>query len=126
MKACSGKRFAAAAYLGLALTSGCMVPQAPTPILVPTPVYCVTGSLPAEPPRVQHELTGDSGLDIGKIAGSAIALRAWGQALRGMLDACRAPAPPAVSPPPAPQAVSPPPDDPGTPPPDGAGQPPVL
>lgn len=50
---------------------------------------CVTGSIPAEPEKVQGKLTGDSGKDIGTIAASAIELRAWGRGLAGMLEACR-------------------------------------
>jgi hypothetical protein len=75
----------------LLTASVCGTRQTPAPILVPTPVHCVTGDIPDEPPRVTGDLTGDSGVDIGIIAGSAISLRAWGQALRGMLEACRAP-----------------------------------
>lgn len=125
MKARFGTRLgAAAAYAGLALAGGCATRPPPPPILVPVPVPCVTGDLPDEPRRIQSELSGDSGVDIGIIAGSAIELRAWGQALRLMLNACRAaaprvvsppPAPPVVSPPPASSVLSPPPDDPGTP-----------
>lgn len=63
----------------------------PQPILVPTPTPCVTGVVPDEPPRVTPDLTGDSGVDIGIIAGSAIQLRAWGQALLGIVNSCRAP-----------------------------------
>lgn len=58
-------------------------------VLVPTPVPCVQGDIPDEPRRVREGLTGDSGVDIGIIAGSAIELRAWGRSLRGMLEACR-------------------------------------
>lgn len=62
----------------------------PITTLVPVPTSCVHGDLPDEPPLVGPELTGDSGHDIGVIAGSALALRAWGVAERGMLVACQA------------------------------------
>lgn len=87
--------------MGALLTASvCGARERPLPIMIPVPTPCVTGDIPDEPPRVQPELTGDSGLDIGIISGSAIQLRAWGQALRGMLEACRAPTP---TPAPAPQ-----------------------
>jgi hypothetical protein len=75
----------------LLTASVCGTRERPEPVLIPTTVYCVTGDIPDEPPRVQDELTGDSGVDIGIIAGSAISLRAWGRALKGMLEACRRP-----------------------------------
>lgn len=68
---------------------------APPPIPVAT--NCVTGQIPQEPRHVQNELTGDSGLDLGIVGGSAIELRAWGQALYGMLVACQ-PTPASVAP----------------------------
>jgi hypothetical protein len=64
--------------------------QPPAPVLVPVPTLCVTGDLPDEPARVSAELTGDSGVDLGIIAGSAIELRAWGRALLGIVNGCRA------------------------------------
>lgn len=76
--------------LAVLALSGCFGRGAPPPRLVPVPTNCVTGDIPDEPPQVQAELTGDSGADIGIIAGSAIMLRAWGRALHGMLTACAA------------------------------------
>lgn len=73
----------------LCLILGACAGRTPEPVLVPTPVPCVTGDLPDEPPHVQDQLTGDSGRDIGIIAGSAIELRAWGRALLGIAEACR-------------------------------------
>lgn len=73
----------------LLTASVCGTRERPQPIMVPVVSPCVTGDIPDEPPRIRGELTGDSGVDIGLIAGSAIALRAWGVALRGMLEACR-------------------------------------
>lgn len=58
-------------------------------VKIPVATACVKGDLPDEPPRISDQLTGDSGRDIGIIAGSAIELRAWGRSLRGMLEACR-------------------------------------
>lgn len=70
--------------------SACLGRGAPPPRLIPVPTHCIDGDLPAEPRHVESELTGDSGVDIGIIAGSAIELRAWGQALWGMANSCRA------------------------------------
>lgn len=67
----------------------------PAPALVPVPTPCVTGDLPDEPAKVSDQLSGDSGLDIGIIAGSAIELRAWGRALLAIVSACRAQSRPA-------------------------------
>lgn len=57
----------------------------------PTPIACVTGDVPDEPPLVGPSLSGDSGTDIGIIAASAIEVRAWGRALLGIVNACRDP-----------------------------------
>lgn len=81
------RKYALTGILGA--LAACSHAQPPQPVLIPTPVSCVTGDIPDEPPRISDQLTGDSGVDIGLIAGSAIQLRAWGQALRGMLEACR-------------------------------------
>lgn len=69
------------------LLVGCAHREPPT--LIPVATSCVTGDLPAEPPKVSGELTGDAGRDAGIIAGSALELRAWGRALYNMLLACR-------------------------------------
>lgn len=61
--------------------------------IVPVATSCVTGDLPAEPPKVSGELTGDAGRDAGIIAGSALTLRAWGRTLYRMLEACAQAAP---------------------------------
>lgn len=71
----------------LLLLAACAHREPPT--LIPVPVSCVTGDLPAEPPKVSGELTGDAGRDAGIIAGSALQLRAWGRTLYQMLEACR-------------------------------------
>lgn len=71
------------------LLGACATHPAPAPVLIPVATPCVRGSdIPAEPAHVQDQLTGDSGHDIGVIAGSAIELRAWGLSMRGMLVAC--------------------------------------
>jgi hypothetical protein len=75
------------AIIASLLLAGCAT--AKPPVLIPVPTPCVKGDLPDEPEMVRGRLTGDSGRDIGIIAGSAIELRAWGRALRGLLDACR-------------------------------------
>jgi hypothetical protein len=56
-------------------------------------VYCVPSGtqLPAEPPKVHDQLTGHADKDAGILAGSAIRLRAWGQALNHILEGCREP-----------------------------------
>jgi hypothetical protein len=57
------------------------------------PVYCLSNGtqLPAEPPKVHDQLTGHADKDAGILAGSAIRLRAWGQALNHILEGCREP-----------------------------------
>jgi hypothetical protein len=56
--------------------------------------YCLTHdqALPAEPPKVKDQLTGQADRDLEIVAGSAIRLRAWGEGLRTILDGCREPA----------------------------------
>jgi hypothetical protein len=44
-----------------------------------------------EPPKVRDQLTGHADKDAGILAGSAIRLRAWGQALNHILEGCREP-----------------------------------
>jgi hypothetical protein len=72
----------------LALT-GCATTQ---PVRY-TPVYCLSSGtqLPAEPPKVHDQLTGQADKDAGILAGSAIRLRAWGEALNHILEGCREP-----------------------------------
>jgi hypothetical protein len=83
-----------AAFLVLVLSatialSGCATTQ---PVRY-TPVYCLSNGtqLPAEPPKVHDQLTGHADKDAGILAGSAIRLRAWGQALNYILEGCREP-----------------------------------
>jgi hypothetical protein len=69
--------------------SGCATTQ---PVRY-TPVYCLSPEtqLPAEPPKVHDQLTGEADKDAGILAGSAIRLRAWGEALNHILEGCREP-----------------------------------
>jgi hypothetical protein len=56
-------------------------------------VHCLSKdqALPAEPPKVKDQLTGDASNDVGTLAGSAIRLRAWGEGLQTILEGCREP-----------------------------------
>jgi hypothetical protein len=64
----------------------------PTP--VPTPVACVDPSaIPAEPRRVSGRFNGEARHDLKILAPNAQELRAWGQALRRLVDKCVAKAP---------------------------------
>jgi hypothetical protein len=58
------------------------------------PTYCLAHDqqLPAEPPKIKSQLTGDASKDVGVLAGSAIRLRAYGEGLRTILEGCREPA----------------------------------
>jgi hypothetical protein len=86
----------AAARLPLALSATialCLTGCATTQPVRYTPVYCLSNEtqLPAEPPKVHDQLTGHADKDAGILAGSAIRLRAWGQALNHILEGCREP-----------------------------------
>jgi hypothetical protein len=54
-------------------------------------IYCLSHDqqLPAEPPKVRGQLTGNADKDLTIVAGSAIRLRAWGEGLRTILEGCR-------------------------------------
>lgn len=67
----------------LALT-GCTTTRT---ILVP----CIAKdqALPAEPPKIGSQLTGRADEDIRVVAGSALRLRAYGGALRSIIEGCR-------------------------------------
>lgn len=59
-----------------------------------SPVKCVDPkAIPEEPPRVGQRLTGNARQDLEIVAGSAQALRTWGQAMRGLLEQCVGKAP---------------------------------
>ena len=53
---------------------------------VPTPVACVDkAQVPAEPPKVGDQLTGDAVHDLGIVAPSALELRIWGETLYALI-----------------------------------------
>jgi hypothetical protein len=58
-------------------------------------VHCIgkDQSLPAEPPRIKSQLTGEADKDLRIVAGSAVRLRAWGEGLQTILEGCREPTP---------------------------------
>ena len=61
---------------------GVRVEQVP----VPTPVACVSPEqVPAEPPQVGEQLTGDAVHDLGIVAPSALELRKWGRSLYALI-----------------------------------------
>lgn len=72
--------------IALLALSGCATTRYST-------VYCLghDQALPAEPPKIHGQLTGQADKDIKPIAGSNIRLRAYGEGLRTILEGCRAP-----------------------------------
>ena len=56
---------------------------------IPTPCLTKSQALPAEPPRVRSQLTGQADKDLRILAGSAVRLRAWGEGLQTILEGCR-------------------------------------
>ncbi len=67
------------------LLSGCQTTR-----YVTVPCVAKDQQLPAEPPKVASELTGQADADLRVVAGSALRLRAWGTGLRDVLEGCRA------------------------------------
>lgn len=56
---------------------------------VPVPQPCLPADkIPAEPPRVADQLTGNAAVDLPIVAASALLLRAWGQELAAAHRAC--------------------------------------
>jgi hypothetical protein len=57
-------------------------------------VYCLSHDqqLPAAPPKIHDQLTGQADKDLRIVAGSAVRLRAWGDGLNTILEGCREPA----------------------------------
>jgi hypothetical protein len=55
--------------------------------------YCITKdqTIPAEPPKVKPQLTGEADKDLRIVSGSAVRLRAWGEGLQTTLEGCREP-----------------------------------
>ena len=45
--------------------------------------------VPAEPPKVHDKLNGAADHDLPVVAGSALRLRSWGEALQGIVESCR-------------------------------------
>ena len=75
----------AAALAGCAHKPEAQVREVP----VPTPVTCVNpADIPAEPPRVTRQFNGNARHDLEILAGSAQALRRWGQDMRSLLEQC--------------------------------------
>lgn len=67
-----------------ALISACSGPR-----VVSIPVSCVDSSdIPAEPPKVQPQLTGHAALDVSTLAISALLLRQYASELRALLRGC--------------------------------------
>ena len=71
-----------AACLALA---GCVT----TPKLVTIPCIAKDQVLPSEPPKIHSRLNGAADHDLPIVAGSALRLRAYSQALRGIVESCR-------------------------------------
>lgn len=74
------------------LVSGCHHTQPGVKIQrveVPVPQPCLPADqIPAEPPRVADQLTGNAAVDLPIVAASALLLRAWGQELAAAHRAC--------------------------------------
>jgi hypothetical protein len=79
----AGDRVALVFLTCLALT-GCATTRYST-------IYCLSHDqqLPAEPPKVRGQLTGNADKDLTIVAGSAIRLRSWGEGLQTILEGCR-------------------------------------
>ena len=61
----------------------------PRTVMVPTPVPCVKGDLPAPPPPMRL-LTGNAEADIAIVAAQALRWRAYAEELAAIAEACRA------------------------------------
>jgi len=93
------------------LTGGCAAMHR-HPVATPTPAAvaaapCVDPSqVPKEPPTVGQKFNGDAKHDLQILAPNALALRQWGEKLRGLLEPCLHAAP-AEAPPAAGDAPKP-------------------
>lgn len=79
-------RFARFIYVvaaGAAL-SGCVTTR-----YVTVPCVSKNQQLPAEPPKIHNQLTGEADKDLRIVAGSNLRLRAWGEGLQSILEGCR-------------------------------------
>ncbi len=84
---------AALALAGCAKTTPPAVELRVQKVEVPVPQPCLAADrIPAEPPRIANELTGDARHDLDLVAASALRLRAWGETMTAVLRACAAPA----------------------------------
>jgi hypothetical protein len=81
-----------AAILTLLALAACATPPVGIEVRtveVPTPIACVKrDQLPAEPPRIASDLTGNAVVDISIVAASALELRKWGQEQAALLEGC--------------------------------------
>ncbi|MDB5691496.1 MAG: hypothetical protein JWO81_559 [Alphaproteobacteria bacterium] len=68
--------------------AGCAHDAMPKTVLVPTPVPCIKGDLPA-PPEPMRPLTGNAEADIATIAAQALRWRAYAEELAAIAQACR-------------------------------------
>ena len=80
-----------ALILGCLALAGCQTVREPAvrveTVEVPTPVPCVDREdIPAEPPMVGDELTGNAVADLGVVAANAIELRIWGRTLLALIE----------------------------------------
>ena len=70
------------------LLGGCAHDAVPRTVLVPTPVPCIKGDLPA-PPAPMRPLTGNAETDVAIVAAQALRWRAFAEELAAMAQACR-------------------------------------
>ena len=83
-----GSKTYAGLLIAAALTGCASGQQGIKSVLVPTPtpVACVDpAQVPAEPPSVASQLTGDAVHDLGIVAPSALELRKWGRSLYALI-----------------------------------------
>ena len=79
------RRMMLAALLPLA---GCAHDAVPKTVLVPTPVPCIKGDLPAPPPPMRP-LTGNAEADVAIVAAQALRWRAYAEELAAVVQGCR-------------------------------------
>ena len=70
--------------IALALT-GCVTQTR----VVTVPCVAKDQVIPAEPPKIHSKLNGAADHDLPVVAGSALRLRSWGEALQGIVESCR-------------------------------------
>lgn len=79
--------------IALAMLLGCTGCNKPgirvETVPVPVAARCVDpANIPAEPPHVNDQLTGDADRDVNIIGSSALLLRAWGKQLQAIVAEC--------------------------------------